>query len=155
MRRRRAEKRQLVPDVRYNSEIVTRLINIVMKRGKKSVAQSIVYGAFDSLAQREKDAEALEIFLQALENAKPKVQVKARRIGGATYQVPVEVDPDRQVAIALRWLWQYARERKGIPMADALASELADAYHETGSAVKKRDDTHKMAAANRAFAHFR
>ncbi len=155
MRRRRAEKRQLIPDIRYNSELVARLINVMMKRGKRSLAQRIVYDAFDRLDERIEDAEPLEVFLQAMENVKPRVQVKARRVGGATYQVPVEVAPDRQVAITLRWLTQYAKSRKGMPMAKALAAELEDAYNNTGGAVKRRDDTHKMAAANRAFAHFR
>ena len=155
MRRRRAEKKELTPDVRYNSELVTRLINMVMKRGKKSVAQQIVYGALDIISERQNDADPLEVFLQALENAKPRVQVKARRVGGATYQVPVEVEPERQTAMAMRWICQYAGTRKGTRMRDALAAELLDAYNNTGSTVKKRDDTHKMAEANKAFAHYR
>jgi small subunit ribosomal protein S7 len=155
MRRRRIVKRELTPDVKYNSELVARLINVVMKRGKKSTAQGIVYGAFEIIRQRKKNLEPLEVFLQALENAKPRLEVKSRRVGGATYQVPVEVNADRQVAVALRWLTGYAGGRKGQSMRDALAGELLDAFENTGSAVKKKEDTHKMAAANKAFAHYR
>jgi len=155
MRRRRAEKRQLTPDVRYNSELVARMINTVMERGKKSVAQGIVYGALDIIKERKKDVEALEVFLQALENVKPRLEVKSRRVGGATYQVPLEVHPERQVAVAMRWVCGFARNRHGQAMKQALAAELLDAYDNTGSAIKKRDDTHKMAAANKAFAHYR
>jgi len=155
MRRRKAEKRQLIPDVKYNSELVARMINTIMECGKKSTAERIVYGAFDIIAERKSDVEPLEVFLQALENAKPRVEVKSRRVGGATYQVPVEVDSNRQVAVAMRWLSGYARGRHGSAMADSLARELLDCYDNTGSTVKKRDDTHKMAAANRAFAHYR
>jgi small subunit ribosomal protein S7 len=155
MRRRRAEKRQLTPDVKYNSELVASLINIIMQRGKKSTAQSIVYGAFDLMSQKQKNAEPLEMFLQALENVRPLAEVKSRRVGGTNYQIPIEVSPHRQVAIALRWISQFARSRKGKPMADALAAELLDAFNNTGAAVKKRDDTHRMAQANRAFAHYR
>jgi len=131
------------------------MINTVMERGKKSTAQGIVYGALDQIKQRKKDVDALEVFLQALENAKPRVEVKSRRVGGATYQVPVEVSPDRQVAVAMRWIRDFARGRKGKPMEESLAAELLDAYDNTGNAIKKRDDTHKMAAANKAFAHYR
>ncbi len=155
MRRRRAEKRELTPDVRYNSELVARMINSVMERGKKSTAQNIVYGALDIIAKKKADADPLEVFLQALENVKPRLEVKSRRVGGATYQVPVEIQPERQVAVTMRWIIQYARGRRGIAMKEALAAELMDAYDNTGNAVKKRDDTHKMAAANRAFAHYR
>jgi len=155
MRRRRAEKRQLTPDIRHNSELVARLINTIMERGKKSVAQQIVYGALDIIKERKKDVEALEVFLQALENVKPRLEVKSRRVGGATYQVPLEVPQERQVAVAMRWICGYARGRRGQPMKEALAAELLDAYENTGNAIKKRDDTHKMAAANKAFAHYR
>jgi small subunit ribosomal protein S7 len=155
MRRRQVEKRQLTPDVRYNSEVVARLINTVMERGKKTVAQGIVYGAFDIISERKKDVDALEVFLQAIENAKPRVEVKSRRVGGATYQVPVEVAADRQLAVAMRWLCGFSQKRKGVAMCEALAGELLDAYDNTGNTVKKRDDTHKMANANRAFAHYR
>jgi len=155
MRRRRAEKRQLTPDVRYNSELVTRLISALMERGKRSTAQKIVYGAMDIIREKKKDADPLEVFLQALENAKPRLEVKSRRVGGATYQVPVEVAPERQVAVAMRWIRDYASGRKGQTMVKALAAELLDCYDNTGNVIKKRDDTHKMAAANRAFAHYR
>jgi len=155
MRRRKAVKRQLTPDVKYNSELVARLINTIMSRGKKSTAQRIVYGAFDVIKAKKKDLEPLEVFLQALENIKPRLEVKSRRVGGATYQVPIEVDASRQVALALRWLTSYSQSKKGRPMKDALATELLDAFENTGSAVKKKEDTHKMAQANKAFAHFR
>lgn len=155
MRRRRTEKRQLTPDIRYNSELVTRLINTVMERGKRAVAQKIVYGAFEVIREKKKDADPLEVFLQALENAKPRLEVKSRRVGGATYQVPVEVAPERQVAVAMRWLRDYAIARRGKSMMQAMAAELLDAFDNTGNTIKKRDDTHKMAAANRAFAHYR
>ncbi len=156
MRRRSALRKQpATPDVKYNSELVGRLINTIMKRGKKSVSQGIVYGAFDVLKKKKKDLEPLEVFLQALENVKPKLEVKSRRVGGATYQVPVEVSNERQVAVALRWITGYAQTRKGVPMCEALASELIDAFDNTGSSVKKKEDTHKMAQANKAFAHYR
>ncbi len=155
MRRRRAEQRELTPDIRYNSELVARLINTVMERGKKTVAQKIVYGAMDELGARKPDADPLEVFLQALENAKPRVEVKSRRVGGATYQVPVEISAERQVALAMRWICGYARGRKSMGMSKALGAELMDAYENTGSTIKKRDDTHRMAAANKAFAHYR
>ena len=155
MRRRRITKRELTPDVKYNSELVARLINTLMRNGKKSVAQKIVYGAFDVIKAKKKDMEPLEVFLQAVENIKPKLEVKSRRVGGATYQVPVEVDPERQVALAMRWIVTYSRGKKGKSMTDALASELLDAFDNTGSSIKKKDDTHKMAQANKAFAHYR
>jgi len=155
MRRRRAERRQLTPDVKYNSELVAALINVVMQRGKKSTAQSIVYGAFDIMSEKVQTDDALEAFLQGLENVKPSLEVKSRRVGGANYQVPIEVAPQRSTAIALRWIVTFARGRKGKPMRDALATELLDAFNNTGAAVKKRDDTHRMAAANKAFAHYR
>ena len=154
MRRRKAEERELTPDVKYNSELLASLINVVMRRGKKSTAQKIVYGAMDIIREKQK-TDPLEVFLQALENAKPMVEVKSRRVGGANYQVPVEISPDRQQAIALRWMVTFARGRKGRPMRDALAAEILDAYNQTGASVKKRDDTHRMAQANKAFAHYR
>ena len=155
MRRRRAEKRQVIPDIRYNSEIVARLINTVMERGKKSTAQGIVYGAFDIIKEQKSDVDPLEVFNTAMENVKPRLEVKSRRVGGSTYQVPLEVPAERQTSVALRWIVGYARGRKGVPMAKALASELIDAFNNTGNAVKKRDDVHKMANANKAFAHYR
>ncbi len=155
MRRRKAEKRELTPDVKYNSELVARLINTIMNRGKKSTAQSIVYGAFDLIKERKPGMDPLEVFLQALENVKPKLEVKSRRVGGATYQVPIEVSQDRQVALAMRWITSFAKGRKGRPMMDSLAAELLDAFENTGASIKKREDTTKMALANKAFAHFR
>lgn len=155
MRRRKAEKRELTPDVKYNSELVARLINTIMTRGKKSTAQSIVYGAFDLMGAKKPDMQPLDVFLGALENVKPKLEVKSRRVGGATYQVPVEVTNERQVALAMRWITSYARGRKGKSMVESLASELLDAFDNTGSSVKKKDDTYKMAMANKAFAHYR
>ncbi|MDP7398534.1 MAG: 30S ribosomal protein S7, partial [Lentisphaeria bacterium] len=131
MRRRRAERRQLTPDVKYNSELVAALINVVMQRGKKSTAQSIVYGAFDIMSEKVQTDDALEAFLQGLENVKPSLEVKSRRVGGANYQVPIEVAPQRSTAIALRWIVTFARGRKGKPMRDALASELLDAFNNT------------------------
>jgi len=155
MRRRRIAKRELTPDVKYNSELVARLINTIMRRGKKSVAQGIVYGAFDLIKSKKREMEPLEVFLQALENVKPKLEVKSRRVGGATYQVPIEVPNDRQVAVALRWIVTFAQGRKGKGMMESLGAEILDAFDNTGSAVKKKDDTHKMAQANKAFAHYR
>ena len=155
MRRHKAVKRQLIPDVKYNSELVARLINTIMTKGKKSTAQRIVYGAFNMIQKRKKDLEPLEVFLQALENVKPELEVKSRRVGGATYQVPIEVSNDRQVALAMRWITTYANGRKGKPMMESLAAELLDAFENAGSSVKKKEDTHKMAQANKAFAHYR
>ena len=155
MRRHSAEKRELIPDAKYNSELVARLINTIMSRGKKSTAQGIVYGAFDVIKEKKSDMEPLEVFLQALENVKPKLEVKSRRIGGANYQVPIEVAPARQVALAMRWIVSYSRGRKGKSMVESLASELLDAFENTGSSIKKKEDTFKMAQANKAFAHFR
>ncbi|MCP3966024.1 MAG: 30S ribosomal protein S7 [Lentisphaerae bacterium] len=155
MRRRRPEKRQMTPDVKYNSELVSRLINTIMCKGKKSTAQSIVYGAFDVIKKQKPDMDALEVFLQALENVKPKLEVKSRRVGGATYQVPIEVSAERQVALAMRWITGYSRTKKGKSMIDALAGELLDAFENTGASIKKKEDTFKMAQANKAFAHYR
>jgi small subunit ribosomal protein S7 len=155
MRRHRAEKRQIVPDVKYNSELVGRMINTVMLKGKKSIAQNIVYAALEIVAKKKKDMEPLEIYMQALENVKPKLEVKSRRVGGATYQVPLEIEPERQTAIAMRWIRDYSKSRKGQSMKNALAAEILDAFDNTGSAVKKKEDTHKMAQANKAFAHYK
>ncbi|MBN2640774.1 MAG: 30S ribosomal protein S7 [Victivallales bacterium] len=155
MRRRKAVKRQLTPDVKYNSELVARLISTIMERGKKSTAQRIVYGAFDVIGSKKKDMDPLEVFLQALENIKPKLEVKSRRVGGATYQVPIEVSNDRQVALALRWIKSYSQSRKGKSMQESLAMEILDAFENTGASVKKKEDTLKMAQANKAFAHYR
>ncbi|MGL4854288.1 MAG: 30S ribosomal protein S7 [Lentisphaeria bacterium] len=155
MRRRRAAVKPLTPDVKYNSELIAKLINTVMIDGKKSVAEKIVYGALEILAEKVPGQETLEVFLTALENAKPRLEVKSRRVGGATYQVPLEIPSSRQGTIAMRWMVNYARGRKGKPMREALAGEMFDAFNNTGSTVKKKDDTHKMAAANKAFAHYR
>lgn len=154
MRRRRADKREIIPDLRYANQAVAYLITKVMERGKKATAERIVYGAFDQVREQTQQ-DPVEVFTTALDNVKPRLEVKSRRVGGATYQVPVEVSPDRQIALAMRWLVTYAKERKGVPMQRALAQELMDAFKNTGNAVKKRDDTHKMAQANKAFAHYR
>ena len=155
MRRRRAETHEFAPDARYGSALVTHLVNIIMNRGKKSTAQRTVYGALDQIKEQSDGKDPIEVFQQALENIKPKVEVKSRRVGGATYQVPVEVPPARQTSLALRWVVDYSRGRKGASMQRALALEILDAFKNQGNAVKKRDDTHKMAAANKAFAHYR
>lgn len=154
-RRRRALKRPLVEDPKFHSALVTRLVNTVMSGGNKSVAQRIVYGAFAQLTEKNSEAAPLEILQRAVDNTKPRLEVKARRVGGATYQIPMEVTSDRQLALAVRWLVIYANERKGVPMQDALAAEILEAYQGQGKAIRRRDEVHKMAQANRAFAHFR
>ncbi|MDF1500744.1 MAG: 30S ribosomal protein S7 [Anaerolineales bacterium] len=154
MRRTKPEKRELTPDVRYNSRLVTSFINRLMKKGKRSTAITILYDAFDMIEERL-NRPPLEVFEEAIENTSPILEVKPRRVGGATYQVPVEVDPDRRLALSMRWLLSAARSRPGKTMADKLAGELMDAAGNTGSAVKKKEDTHRMAEANRAFAHYR
>jgi len=153
-RRRRSEKRALTPDPKYNSELVARVINHVMRGGKKTTAERIVYGALDDIARKMEIEDPLEVLVRAIDNVKPRVEVKSRRVGGATYQVPVEVSRHRQLALALRWITQYCKARKGMPMGRAMALELMDAYNNQGNAIKKRDDTHKMAQANKAFAHY-
>ena len=147
-------KRDVLPDPLYNSKLVTKLINSVMLDGKKGVAQKIVYGAFD-IVKEKTEKEPLEAFTAALENIMPVLEVKARRVGGATYQVPMEVRPERRQTLGLRWLTAYSRARSERTMADRLAGEIMDAINGVGGAVKKREDTHKMAEANKAFAHFR
>jgi len=154
MRRRRAPKRKVIPDPKYNSTQVTKFINVIMTKGKKSKAEKIVYKSFDILSEKI-GKKPLEVFEKALENARPLVQVKPRRVGGATYQVPVEVPQSRSMAIAFRWIRDFARSRPGKPMQEKLANELMDAYNGTGSAVKKKEDTHKMAEANKDFSHYR
>ena len=154
-RRRRAEKRQVLPDPKFGDLTVTKFMNYVMYEGKKAVAENILYGAFDILEAKRKDQGPLETFLSALENVAPGIEVRSRRVGGATYQVPVPVEPYRQTSLAMRWLLSAARNRGGQTMADKLANEFIDAANNQGSAVKKRDDTHRMAEANRAFSHFR
>jgi small subunit ribosomal protein S7 len=154
-RRRRATKRPLVEDSKFHSTLVSRLVCTVMSQGKKSLAQRIVYGAFERIAEKNPNANPLEILQRAVDNVKPRLEVKARRVGGATYQVPLEVPSDRQFSLAMRWLVRLADARKGIPMKDALAAEILDAYQGQGNAIRKRDEVHKMAQANKAFAHFR
>jgi len=154
-RRRRATHRPTVPDVRYNSALVTHLINVIMKSGKKTVAERIVYGAFERVSEKLQKGDPVDLLMGAMENARPKLEVKSRRVGGATYQVPVEISFERQESLALRWIVDAATSRKGTAMREALAAEIIDAYNNTGSVVKKKEDTHKMAQANRAFAHLR
>jgi small subunit ribosomal protein S7 len=154
-RRHKAEQRKLIPDPRYGNEMVSYMINSVMSRGKKSTAAKIVYGAIEDIQNQMKDKDPIEVFTQAIINVSPRLEVKSRRVGGATYQVPLEVKPKRQIALAVRWLIQFSGNRKGMPMRKALAIELMDAYRGQGNAIKKRDDTHKMAQANKAFAHYR
>ena len=153
-RRGNVAKRDVLQDPIYNSKLVTRLINNIMLDGKKGVAQKIVYGAFEIVEQKS-GKPALEAFEQAMENVMPNLEVKARRVGGATYQVPMEVRPDRRTTLGLRWLTNYSRARNEKTMKERLAGEILDALNNTGAAVKKREDTHKMADANKAFAHFR
>ena len=155
MRRRRAEKRKILPDPKYNSKLVTKFINIIMLKGKRSIAEKIVYGSFDILKKKTGESDVIKAFQRAIDNARPRLEVKPRRIGGATYQVPIEVRAERGVSIALRWIKDFARSKKGRTMTDKLAEELISAYKGEGSAIKKRDDTHKMAEANKAFAHFK
>ena len=153
-RRGNVPKREILPDPMYNSVLVTKLVNSIMLDGKKGVAQKVVYGAFD-IIKTKTEKEPLEVFAQAMENIMPSLEVKARRVGGATYQVPMEVRPARRQTLGLRWLTNYSRARGERTMAERLASEIMDAANNTGSSVKKREDTHKMAEANKAFAHFR
>ncbi len=154
-RRRRAEKREVLPDPKFGDLIVTKFMNGIMYEGKKAVAESIVYGAMDILEAKRRDQGPLETFHSALDNVAPSVEVRSRRVGGATYQVPVEVRPERRRALAIRWLVSAARNRGENTMTDKLAGELLDASNNRGAAVKKREDTHKMAEANRAFSHYR
>jgi small subunit ribosomal protein S7 len=154
-RRRQASKRPMVKDGKFKSTLVTRLVNTVMISGKKSTAQRIVYGAFDSISEKNPASNPIEILQRAVDNAKPRIETKARRVGGATYQVPLEIPSDRQNALALRWIVDFADARKGTPMKAALAAEILEAYQGQGNAIRKRDEVHKMAQANKAFAHFR
>ncbi len=150
----RQKKRYIYPDIRYNSILVSRFINKINFRGKKTVAEKIVYKAFDLIKEKTKK-DPLEIFVKAIENVRPLLEVRPRRVGGATYQVPVEVPQTRSQTLAIRWLLQFAREKRGAPMYQKLADEIISAYNKEGPAIKKREDTHKMAEANRAFAHYR
>ena len=153
-RRRRAEKREVLPDAKFGDPVVTKFMNNLMLDGKKSVAEGIVYGAFDRIEHRAK-SDPLAVFHEALSNVRPQVEVRSRRVGGATYQVPVEVRPERSQALAIRWLVSSARKRSETTMVDRLSNELLDASNQRGAAVKKREDTHRMAEANRAFSHYR
>lgn len=154
-RRREAPKRKLLPDPKYQDRMVTKFINALMLSGKKSTAERIIYGAFDLVSQRSGDEEPLAVFKKALENIKPRIEVKSRRVGGATFQVPVEVRPERRTSLGMRWLITFAAKRGEKTMRERLAGEILDASQGRGAAVKKREDTHKMADANKAFAHFR
>ena len=153
-RRREVPKRKILPDPKFRDRMVAKFTNVIMIQGKKSIAEGIVYGAFDVIQSRYKE-EPLEVFRKALDAVKPRVEVKSRRVGGATYQVPVEVRPERRVALAMRWITTYARDRGEKTMTERLAAELVEAAQGRGNAVKKKDDTHKMADANKAFAHYR
>ena len=154
MRKRQAVKRDVLPDPIYNSKVVTKLINQIMNDGKKGTAQKILYGAFDMIKEKTGE-DAMVVFEKAMKNIKPAIEVKSRRVGGANYQVPVEVKPERAQALAFRWLINYARLRNGHSMAENLANEIIDASNGVGASVKKKEDTHKMAEANKAFAHYR
>jgi small subunit ribosomal protein S7 len=153
-RRGEVPKRKIIPDPKYKDRLVAKMTNTVMLSGEKSIAERIVYGAFDIIQERFKE-DPLEVFRKALDNVKPKVEVKSRRVGGATYQVPVEVRPERRVSLAMRWLVSYSRSRGEKSMDERLAAELVEAAQGRGNAVKKKEDTHKMADANKAFAHYR
>ena len=155
MRRRKAQEKDVQGDPKFNSKIISKFINMTMEEGKKAVAEKIVYGAFEIVRKQLNEPDILKVFHKALENVRPRLEVKPRRVGGATYQVPIEVRQERGNSIALRWIRDFARAKKGKPMIDRLAEEILTAYKGEGSAIKKRDDTHKMAESNKAFAHFR
>lgn len=153
-RKKVTSKREVHPDLKYNDKLVSRFINVIMRKGRKTTAESICYGALDIIKEKTGN-DPLKVFKSAMDNIKPLVEVKSRRVGGASYQVPVDVRPARRVALALRWLSQFAKQRGGRSMKEKLAGELLDALNNTGGAVKKKEDTHRMAEANKAFAHFR
>jgi len=153
-RRRVVAKREVLPDPVYNSQLVTRFINSILRRGKKTVAEGVFYGALDLVQKRTQD-DPLKVFKRAVDNVKPQVEVKSRRVGGSTYQVPVEVPPARQLSLSIRWLIDYAKARGEKSMMEKLAGELLDAANNRGGAIKKKDDTHRMAEANKAFSHYR
>ena len=155
MRRRRAEKREVKRDPKHNSPLIGKFVNMIMICGKKSTAEGIVYRCLDILSEKTGNKNSVEVFTKAVENVRPLLEVKSRRIGGATYQVPIEVKIHRGIFLALMWMRNYARNRKGKPMEERLAQEILDAFNKEGSAVKKREDTHKMAEANKAFSHYR
>lgn len=154
-RRRRAVKRQIDPDPVFNNYVISKFINKIMRGGKKSIARKIVYNAIDKFAKRVKAEDPIVAFEQALENAKPSLEVKSRRIGGATYQVPIEIPQDRRASMAMKWIIMHSQEKAGRSMEDGLAAELTDCYQNQGTTIKKKDDTHRMAEANRAFAHYK
>ena len=155
MRRRRAEKRKIVGDPKYNSDLVSRFISILMVDGKRTVAENIIYNALDILKEKTQEESSVKALNKAVDNVRPRLEVKSRRVGGATYQVPTDVTPARGMSLAMRWIRDYARNKKGKPMDIKLAEELVAAYKSEGPAIKKRDETHKMAEANRAFSHLR
>lgn len=155
MRRRKAQEKEILADPIYNSKIVAKFINMVMLEGKKAIAEKIVYNAFETVKKQLNEPDPLKVFYKALDNARPRLEVKPRRVGGATYQVPIEVRQERGTSIALRWIRDFAKNKKGRTMEVKLAEEIVAAYKGEGGAIKKRDDTHKMAEANKAFAHFR
>ncbi len=155
MRRRRAEKRKIIGDPKFNSDLVSRFISILMVDGKKTIAENIIYNALEILKEKTQEETSVKALTKAVDNVRPRLEVKSRRVGGATYQVPTDVTPARGVSLAMRWIRDYARNKKGKPMEVKLAEELVSAYKSEGPAIKKRDETHKMAEANRAFAHLR
>ena len=155
MRRHRAEKRKVIGDPKYNSDLVSRFISILMVDGKKTVAENIIYNALDILKEKTQEESCVKALNKAVDNVRPRLEVKSRRVGGATYQVPTDVTPARGTSLAMRWIRDYARNKKGKPMEIKLAEELVSAYKSEGPAIKKRDETHKMAEANRAFSHLR
>lgn len=155
MRRRKAQEKEILADPKFDSKIVAKFINMVMLKGKKSIAERIVYGAFEIVKKNLNEQDILKVFYKALDNARPRLEVKPRRVGGATYQVPIEVRQERGTSIALRWIRDFAQNKKGKPMKQKLAEEIISAYKGEGSVIKKRDDMHKMAESNKAFAHFR
>ncbi len=153
-RRREVPKRQIMPDPQYGERLVGKFINYLMKRGKRNIAESLLYKSFDIISEKTKE-DPIKVFKKAMDNVKPVLEVRSRRVGGATYQVPIEVRPDRKVALAMRWLINYSIQRSGKSMVEKLAGEILDAYNNRGASVKKREDVHKMAEANKAFAHYR
>jgi small subunit ribosomal protein S7 len=153
-RRREVPKRQIMPDPQYGEKLVGKFINYLMKRGKRNIAESLLYKSFDIISEKTKE-DPVKVFKKAMDNVKPVLEVRSRRVGGATYQVPIEVRPDRKVALAMRWLIGHAIKRSGKSMVEKLAGEILDAYNNRGASVKKREDVHKMAEANKAFAHYR
>ena len=155
MRRRRAEQRDVIADPKYNSKLITRFVNVIMEKGKKSTAEHIMYNALDIVSQKTGNKTPLEVLQKSLDNVRPLLEIKPRRVGGATYQVPIEVKSERGISIAMRWLRDFARQKKGRPMEEKLADEIIEAFKSQGSAMKKREDMHRMAEANKAFAHYR